>query len=355
MAGLEGRTVLVLCDAAASTGLGHFVRCTSLAAVLSARGAEVSLVLPEDSVPHAVERARDAGRQVHQGPWLEAVAAAARRTGSGQDGPVVIVDSYRVSGPWLTDLHRRLSAAGGLLAVIDDLADRSFQADLVLNQNVGAETLGYPGVDRVLAGPQHALLRPEFARHREQAMRALAELPDRPRRVLVLFGGTDATGMAMTGATAAAAAFPGAHVRVVAPASAGGAAPEPGGPITRLEHVEQIHVEMLAADLVLSAGGTTLWELCCLARPMAVVAVADNQQPTYDEMVRRAAILPAGRTPVRDAGTLGERLRRLVAPPGTLRSVAGNAARLTDGRGAERVATALAELRPSRMPQPGTA
>lgn len=349
MPGLDGRTVVLLCDAAATTGLGHFVRSSSLATVLSARGADVHLVLPEDSVAPAVARARDAGWTVHSAAdaGLDAAldAAVGTRARSAACGPVVVVDTYRVSGPWLTALRERLGAVGGALAVIDDLADRAFEADLVLNQNVGAEDLSYPGVAQVLAGPHHALLRPEFPRHRDDAMRALAQLPDVPRRVLVLFGGTDATGMAWPAASAAALAFPDADVRVVSSTSIPQLPPRVAGRITRLDHVDSIHEEMLAADLVLSAGGTTLWELCCLARPMAVVAVAGNQQPTYDEMARRGAILPVGRTPVRDPEALADRLRELTGP-GALRAVAAAAARLTDGRGSERVADALAGLRP---------
>jgi UDP-2,4-diacetamido-2,4,6-trideoxy-beta-L-altropyranose hydrolase len=334
---LAGRTVLVLCDAAETTGLGHFVRCASLAAVLTGRGADVRLLLPEDSAPRAVDQARAAGWEVTVGPWLPGEIP-----GVPGARPVVIVDSYRVSGAWLTDLRSRLAAGGGVLMVVDDLADRHFDADLVLNQNVGAERLPYPGAGRLLAGPGYALLRPEFAAHRAQAMAALDRLPDSPRSVLVLFGGTDATGMAAIGARAAALAFPGATVRAVLPPAAPRSAPEGSGRITLLGHVDAIHEEMLAADLVLSAGGTTLWELCCLARPTAVIAVAANQVPTYDEMSAGGYILPAGREPVRDAAVLAATLRHLVARPGTLASVARQASRLTDGLGGERVADALA-------------
>ena len=328
--------MLVLCDAAASTGLGHFVRCTSLATELTARGADVHFLLPEDSAPRAVDRARRAGWSVHVGPWLTDPAQAV----PGGTGQVLVVDTYRLGGAGLTALRDRLGSRGGVLAVIDDLADRAFEADLVLNQNVGAERLVYPGVGLVLSGPRYALLRPEFGEHRDAALQAVDRLPDVPRRVLVLFGGTDAAGMAMTGASAAAQAFPQASVRVVAPGSldvrTGG-----DGRITRLDHVERVHEEMLAADLVLSAGGTTLWELCCLARPTAVVAVADNQVPTYDEMSALGAILPAGRSPVRDAAALAARLRELTDHPGALRLVAGRAAALTDGRGCARAVEAL--------------
>lgn len=327
--------VVLLCDAAAATGLGHFVRCSALAGRLSAEGTDVHVLLPEDSLPQAVDAAGAAGWTVAVGPWdpAEIVGKAGR-------GGVAVVDSYRVDGPWLTDLHTRATAAGAHLAVIDDQADRTFAADLVLNQNLGAERSGYPGAGRVLAGPRYALLRPQFPAHRDAALAGADRLPELPARILVLFGGTDASGMAGIAAEAAAVAFPGAAVRAVVPA---GAAAPPAG-VTYLPHLDAIHEEMLAADLVISAGGSTLWELCCLARPAAVIAVADNQQPAYDALCGQGAILPAGREPTRDVRELAVRLRGLVEPAGTLRAVARRAAEVTDGQGCARVARALAEL-----------
>jgi len=337
--------VTVLCDAAAATGLGHFVRSSALAAELTAGGADVQLLLPADSLPSAVDRARRAGWEVVVGPWDAADVVA--RTGAGG---VAVVDSYRVDGPWLTALHRSLAAAGAHLAVIDDQADRPFSADLVLNQNVGAERFAYPGAARVLAGPRYALLRPQFPAHRDAALASAELLPDVPRTVLVLFGGTDAGGMAAVAAEAAVAAFPGAEVRAVLP---GGPGTAPAG-VTYLPPVDAIHEEMLAADLVVSAGGTTLWELCCLARPAAVIAVAGNQQPAYDVLSASGAVLPAGREPVRDVPALAARLTSLVAAPGRLREVARRAAEVTDGHGCGRVAASLAGLASPVRVRPAT-
>ena len=329
--------VVVVCDAAPSTGLGHFVRCTALAAALAGRDAEVRFLLPEDTVPTAVDRVHDAGWSAAVGSWDPSAVVTAAGPGA-----LVVVDSYRVDGGWIDALADLVGRASGRLAVVDDAADRAFRADLVVNQNVGAERLRYPGAGLVLTGPRYALLRPRFPQLREQALAALDGLPDRPRTVLVLFGGTDSTGMAAIGARAALRAFPDARVRAVLPS---GAPPgEPG--IEWLHHVEDIAPEMLAADLVVSAGGTTVWELCCLARPAAVVAVAGNQLPTYQLLGAQGAILPVGDAPIHDVDELAGRLRRAVAPPGTLRTTGATAAGITDGLGAERVAAALLERRP---------
>ena len=329
-----GTPVVVVCDAATTTGLGHFVRCTALATALSGRGAGIRFLLPGDTVPAAVERVHRAGWSASVGTWdPPAVAAAAG------PGAVVVVDTYRVDGGWLDELDDLVGRSEGRLAVVDDAADRTFSADVVLNQNVGAERLPYPGAGTVLAGPRYALLRPEFPQLRERALAALSQLPDRPATVLVLFGGTDAAGMAAPAAQAARRAFPDARVRAVLPNGA-----PPGDPgVEWLGHVEAIAPEMLAADLVVSAAGTTVWELCCLARPAAVVAVAGNQQDGYEELARLGAILPLGQEPVRDVGVLAARLAAAVAAPGSLQEAARRAAVLTDGHGAQRVAAALLE------------
>ena len=329
-----GTPVAVVCDAAPATGLGHFVRCTALATALAGRAGGVRFLLPGDSVPAAAGRVQDVGGTAELGSWDP--ASVADRAG---DGAVVVVDSYRVDGAWLDDLADRLRRRGGRLAVVDDAADRTFRANLVVNQNVGAERLVYPNADRVLAGPRYALLRPDFPRLRGTAVAAIDALPDRPSSVLVLFGGTDSAGMAVPAALAARRAFPGARVRAVLPT---GAPPGAAG-VEWLGHVEAVAEEMLAADLVVSACGTTAWELCCLARAAAVVAVAGNQRVGYDELGRLGAVLPLGREPLRDVGELAARLAAAVAEPGTLRGTARRAAGVTDGQGAQRVAAALLE------------
>ena len=207
-----GTPVVVLCDAAAATGLGHFVRCTALAGALAGSGAGIRFLLPEDTVPSAVERVRRAGWDAAVGRWDPASVAA-----DAGPGAVVVVDTYRVDGPWLDELAALVAGRGGRLAVVDDVADRSFRADVVLNQNVGAERLAYPRAGRVLAGPRYALLRPEFPRLREQALASLDGLPEGPASVLVLFCGADSTGMAVPAAQAARRAFPEALVRAVLP------------------------------------------------------------------------------------------------------------------------------------------
>ena len=71
--------------------------------------------------------------------------------------------------------------------VFDDLADRSHDSHLLLDQNLGRMPVDYsrlvPGTCNVLTGPAYALLRPEFAMQRSARLGRRAE--PRLHRILV--------------------------------------------------------------------------------------------------------------------------------------------------------------------------
>ena len=105
-----------------------------------------------------------------------------------------MADHYGLESSWETQLLTGLagSDAPPRLLVIDDLADRPHQADLLLDQNLfGPSTeRRYEGLlpahCRQLLGPHYALLEPEYAQ-----LHPLVPPRTELRRVLVFFGGVD--------------------------------------------------------------------------------------------------------------------------------------------------------------------
>ena len=87
------------------------------------------------------------------------------------------------------------------ILVIDDLANRRHDCDLLLDQNVAADAEAryaglLPSQTQRLLGPRYALLRPEYAETRQGLRRCQGAQPSEPdqtpiRRVLIFFGGTD--------------------------------------------------------------------------------------------------------------------------------------------------------------------
>ena len=199
---------------------------------------------------------------------------------------------------------------------------------------------------RLLAGPAYALLRPQFPALRKAALDSVAGLPDVPRRILVMMGGTDPTGSAGTVARACLAAFPEASVDVVLPGVMPDTAqPRTVGRLTELPRLQDVAPRMLEADLVVTAAGSTVWEVCALARPAAALEVAGNQSDVYGRLVAGRLVLGLGRVPVDEAGVVAV-LRSLAEAPGELRRLASAASRLVDGQGADRVLEETAEGNP---------
>lgn len=327
--------LVVIADAASETGVGHFVRSAALAQVLTARGWQVTTSFPRDTLGWVRDEAASHGWATlvdGDDDPLERVLAERVRTAAGS---VLVIDSYRVDR---TGLARARGLFPGPVVVIDDVADRRIHADVVVNQNVGAEDL----VLRVdpdtvtLLGPRYALLRPEFAQLRTTSAR---EPQHPPERILVVMGGTDPTGSAPIVADGCSRAFPDAEVLCVG-------CPTSSLPsrVVSVGRFDSMGAEIAKADLVVTAAGSTLWEAFCLRRPVAALCVADNQSLVYEKLVRDGAVVGLGEAPT-TADSVAALLVRTMHDAVLTRRLAETGARMIDGQGAPRVATAIEHTR----------
>ncbi len=97
---------------------------------------------------------------------------------------------------------------------------------------------------------------------------------------------------------------------------------------------------MAAADVAISAAGSTCWELCLLGLPALLLEVAANQTAVARELDRAGCAIHAGdqTTP---AAIIAEHLKRLVGDYELRRSLAQRSRQLVDGQGASRVVSIL--------------
>jgi len=225
----------------------------------------------------------ECGRDLPHADWLETSqaqdAADTAHALSGHAWDWMVVDHYALDARWEAMLRR--SAAR--IAVIDDIADRRHDCDLLLDQNYHSDPGGryrgkVPAQCDLLLGPRYALLREEFRSIRESVKPRAGDV----QRILVFFGGVDQgnyTGDAIE--AIAALSIPGLKVDVVV----GKSHPQREEIAAQSErHGFACHVQtprmaelMAAADLAIGAGGTAIWERCCLGLPALVSCVADNQ------------------------------------------------------------------------------
>lgn len=332
--------VVCCCDAGPVAGVGHLMRCLALAEELAARGTTVRFVAELGALPFAARRLAAAGFEwVPPGPDPAGTVLAA-------SPDAVVLDSYLLP----VTVGERLRAAGvPVLAVVD--GDSPVQpADAYLDQNLGAEH--DTGPTPRLAGLRYALQRTEIRAHR----------PARPRtaragrpRVLAFFGGTDPFGAApvVAGALAGTGVPCDATVVAATPEVAGAvtAVPVPDGQRRRvIAPTDDLARLVTAADLVVAASGTSVWELACLGAAAALVCVVDNQRVGYSRAVRTGAVAGLGELAAlrRDPAPATAVLRRLLTDPAVRTRLHTAAWHLVDGRGASRVADVLAELGAAR-------
>ncbi|MFE6646468.1 spore coat protein, partial [Nocardioides sp. NPDC057772] len=330
------RRVAMVCDAGPDVGIGHVMRCLALGEELVARGVRVVMVADLDRVPWAAEQVRRRGIEIAS-PGADDV----REVLTLLDPSSVVVDSYLLPAPVYADLRDRWP----LLALVDG-DPRGRVADLYLDQNLGAEAAVWrlPEGSRHLGGLDYAQQRRDIVRQRPSAPKTAAD-EHTPLRVLAFFGGTDAFGVSPQVARLVAQTGVAVELTVIAATpelaeSVSGIAPAPGQVVDVIGPTDALAALVADADVVLSAAGTSAWELFCLGAAVGFVCVADNQQDAYARMdddglaVGIATLTELGADPegavARLAALLGDvRLRE------RLRAACWAT---VDGRGPERVA-----------------
>ncbi len=151
--------------------------------------------------------------------------------------------------------------------------------------------------------------------------------------VLVATGGTDSAGHGARIADEVAAALPDAAVQIaIGPWSS---APLSGRAIP-VRTSDGLSEALAAVDLVVTAGGVTMLESLALGRPTIAVVTAENQRRYVDGAVSAEAVVAAR---IEEAA---EAAAALAADYALRSQLSRSATRLVDGRGAARVAEAIA-------------
>ncbi len=259
----------------------------------------------------------------------------------------LVADHYCLGATW----ERALRQACRRILVIDDLADRLHECDILLDQNLGRKEEDYaelvPEQCARLVGPCYALVRQEFAQLR------LASLARRMhggcRNLLVTMGGVDknnATSDVLAGLDAADLPDD-IQVTVVLGASAPWKdAVRERAKVVRFATEVLVNVSNMAelmrkADLAIGAAGSTSWERCCMGLPTIQVVLADNQVGIASALETSKAAISISTDEL--PHSLAPLIFTLLQSTSRLTEMSYLASQVTDGLGAFRVATELAQ------------
>lgn len=327
-------------DAGASLGGGHVMRCLTLARGFRTLGHRCCFLVSPETL-EVIPTDMWEGFETTTVEGLEAPDGIA-------PFDLLVIDHYRIRDTQ----ERGWRAVAGRLLVIDDLADRPHDCDLLLDQTYGVWAEDYarlvPDGCRLLLGTDYALLRDEFPALRDEALARRAGM-DRVRRLVISLGMTDVGGIAgrVCAAIAGLDSFEAADVVIGGRAASHVKVLELSRRDPRFRVLGDVRnmAELLThADAAIGAGGTTSWERCALGLPTALVVLADNQKKIAAELASAGAIALVGDVRGMSDADLRSRLRVVLTDTQNLRSAGRVSAALCDGGGMRRVMEEL-ELR----------
>ncbi len=338
-------TLLIRADASITIGTGHVMRCLALAQAWQDAGGHAVFAMAE-STPAIQTRLASESCSAFSISARTGSTEDAEQTidlAGGQRAEWLVVDGYQFNA----DYQRALKEAGLKLLFLDDYGHaRQYPADVILNQNVSASDELYQNREpqtRLLLGPRYCLLRREFAAWREWSR----EVPPIGRRLLVMMGGSDPEKLTARVLEALASGeFADLETMVVVGGSnphfamLQGLAVQSGRRITVRNDVSNVAELMAAADVAVSAAGTTCWELCLLGLPALLFDVAANQTAVARELDRRGCAVHVGNQRVA-AESIVDQLARVLRSCELRRSLSISCRQLVDGDGAGRVVSIL--------------
>ena len=293
--------VIFRVDASLQMGTGHVMRCLTLAQVLKENGANVEFICRKHE-GNLIDKIRSSGFNVHELGLFEETEvdtslAHSHWLGATQQQDAddcidifkakkvdwLIVDHYALDEQW----QKRLKPYYEKLMVIDDLADRKHQCDILLDQTFGRQQEDYSALTskdcQLLLGSQYALLRPEFAKWRPYSLerRSHSEF----KQLLINMGGVDVNNVTENVLDELKLCnLPNdMNITVVM----GGSAPHLESVKSKaitLPYKTEVKVDvgnmaevMANSDIAIGAAGATTWERCCLGLPTIQFVIAKNQ------------------------------------------------------------------------------
>ncbi|WP_160286036.1 UDP-2,4-diacetamido-2,4,6-trideoxy-beta-L-altropyranose hydrolase [Pseudomonas knackmussii] len=352
-------------DASLQMGTGHLMRCLTLADALKAQGASCHFICREHPgnlnavvvqrghslsvLPYAPGAPLSDPVAPAHAEWLGASwkddAIQTLELLADETADWLIVDHYALDRRWESQVAKHCRR----LMVIDDLADRDHECDVLLDQNLGRQEQDYsqrvPPSCQLLLGPQFSLLRPEFAQLREQSLAGRAGR--KLQNLLISMGGVDAdnaTGQVLEGLRSIV--DPHWNIQVVMGATAPWRAA-----VEALAQSMPCHTKVLVntsnmaelmskADLAIGAAGSTSWERCCLGLPSIMLILAENQRGIAEHLKLNGAA-----TLIDSSNSVAELLPIEIdelRSAEKLTQMSSAAERITDGLGTERVTEILA-------------
>lgn len=345
--------VIIRVDASVEIGLGHVMRCLTLAGGLVKQGFNVEFICRATN-GHAANYIVQKGYKIFlldeikeslwnftSMNWIDD-AIETKNYINSLEGTIdlLIVDHYSIDERWENFIRPYVNT----ILVIDDLANRQHCCDILLDQNyyfdrqTRYESLVPENCLRLL-GPKYALLRDEF-----MDLVSLVNPKKQLQHILLFMGGSDPTNETEK---VIKYILPIISKRKIIVDVVVGSINIHKNKIKKICseqkylnyycQIDNIAELMMKADFCIGAGGATTWERCALGLPTATVVIAENQRKITEDVAKYGACYYLGDLESFTQENVQKVLLNSMSNIDKLNTMSKRCRKLVDGKGTSRV------------------
>lgn len=344
-------------DSGATVGSGHVMRCLVLAAELDRRGHKVLFLCRDlrNNIIDLIEMNRFEVRILSPSTSVsndddESDFVSVREVLNTLKPSWIVVDHYQLGERWERRVKEEYQSK---ILVLDDVPCRRHYCDVLLDQNyhaIGTDPYKFliPTTTVRLYGTGYALIKVENNIVEQDTKN---ERRGNVQRVLVYFGSVDSLGNTLKVLTALSSIQKSVDLSVDVII---GRMNESGDDIisyckaltnfTCHNTLPSLSGLMQNSDLMLSAGGSVIWERCRYGLPGIVVHCSENQRNSSELMHRDGVHVHLGHSLDVTASKWEIAIRNSMADVETNRLMSVRSLAVCDGNGANRVATQVLRL-----------
>lgn len=351
--------VLFRVDGSQRIGMGHIIRCLSLAKELENAGVEVAFIIKHKEgenkvissgfkvfrIPCEMKDMEDSEEGFFYGKPEDLIEESGYIVNLISDFKpnLLIIDSYNVSMDFFSELRQNIKTV-----YIDDINSFNYPVEMIINGNINAKELNYSKhttSEQMLLGIEYNMIRNEF---KDLPKRIVAK---KITQIMITTGGSDSFGLSQKLAKwiLTNSEFENIQINLIV-----GSAFSNKSELNKLafeyknlilhENPEKISQIMFRSDIAISSGGSTLYELCACGTPTLSFVLADNQQGIVMRMNELGLVQSIGWYNELEEERLTSSLSNLIKNFEKRKEISANGQKLVDGNGCSRIVEKLLQM-----------
>ena len=339
------KNLFIRVDASPEIGIGHIMRCLTLAQELKNNFDKIIFLTQKNSSDFIETIMKNEFEVIFISANNDSDIIKNIVTTNSVNKNFLLIDHYNVDSNFESSLKNTFEK----IFVIDDLANRKHDCDLLIDQNYYRdlnqryEKLIQNGTITLL-GPKYAIIRPEFRKINKKTIKKNSQI----KKILVSFGGSDPTNECKK-VLDALCSIENSKFEIIVAAGIYNhkfeqlkKLYEKYSNIKIYRHVDELSRLMVNSDLFIGAGGTTTWERFYMGLPSIVTIISDDQKESIEFLSDMGHIINLGLAKNVTSKTYVQTLQKPNSD--LIYNMSLHNQKLVDGNGSNRIKKQIIEL-----------